>query len=489
MVSLERLVNPTSKQREFLAAVAEHDYVLYGGQAGGGKSYILRWWLVLYLVWCYKTLGLRNVRVGLFCETYRDLGDRQVGKIRVEFPPWLGGLSKSDDGFNFVLRSEYGSGTIALRNLDDPQKYRSVEFAAVAVDELTRNPLSVFNLLRFRMRWPGVERPKFAACTNPGGPGHSWVKKYWVTKEYPPELERKRDQFVMVKAKSSDNPYVDPGYHEDLRTLPPEMAKQVADGNWDIYIGQYFPHFDPKVHVIPDAEAMARIQPWHTRSLSGDWGDKHPHSFHWHAKDERNCVITYRELWDRLVTETEVGRRITAAEAQDFKLRKLNGFVFSWDAGRLSPNCLREQPKSIVQMLSDALGPAIPKPFPADSSPGVRLIRARLMSQVLHARTWLISDACPKLIEAIPSMINDEKKPEEMLKVDWNEATIGDDPVDSAGMGLQWMIGSTVKPDAVKLEEQFQSIRQQFAARAEPEKPGVDPFAKYGGAMSKGKKR
>jgi hypothetical protein len=87
-------------------------------------------------------------------------------------------------------------------------------------------------------------------------------------------------------------------------------------------------------------------------------------------------------------------------------------------------------------------------------------------------------------------MIRDEPdRPEEMRKVDWNEATIGDDPVDSAGMGLQWMIGSTVKPDAVKLEEQFQAVRQQFAARVEPAKPGEDWFGQFGGKAAEKKRR
>ncbi len=245
---------------------------------------------------------------------------------------------------------------------------------------------------------------------------------------------------------------------------------------------------DPKIHVIPHVQAMARIQPWHVRSLSGDWGFDHPHCFHWHAKDERNCIITYRELWDRGVGESEVGRRITDAEAQDFKLQRLNGFVFSWDAGKLSPRSNQTQPKSITQMIAEALGPRIPKPFPADSSPGVRLIRARLMSQVIEAGTWVISDACPKLIESIPSMIRDPDKTEEMLKIDWNEATVGDDPVDSAAMGLQWMIGSAVKPDAVKLEEQIQSIRERFAARVSPETPGTDWFQQFGGKAATNKK-
>jgi hypothetical protein len=98
---------------------------------------------------------------------------------------------------------------------------------------------------------------------------------------------------------------------------------------------------------------------------------------------------------------------------------------------------------------------------------------------------WFISDHCPKLIEAIPEMISDEKHPEEMAHMDWNEAQVGDDPVDSAGVGLQWMIGTTIKPDAVKLEEQLQAVRVRFTARTVPENPGEDWFAQFGGEAAK----
>ena len=498
VVSLERLVNPTDDQRVFLKAIAEYDFVLYGGEGGGGKSYILRWWLVLFLFWCFKVLGLRNVRVGLFCEDYPALRDRQIIKMQAEFPQWLGTLAKGET-WNFTLREEYGGGQIALRNLDDPSKYASSEFAAIAVDELTKNPLKVFNDLRWRIRWPGIIRKPFAGGANPGEPGSLgavWVKKYWITRDFPLEFYAdektgRKDitkEFKFVPAKASGNPHLDDSYWERLLSLPPDMAKRVAHGDWDAPTGLYFPQFDLKRHVIPHAEAMARIQPWWTRSLSGDWGDDHPHSFHWHAKDERNCVITYRELWDRGVTETEAGRRITAAEAADHKLARLNGFVFSWDAGKLSKNAQRDEPKSQVQLISSALGPRIPKPFPNDNKPGVRLIRARLMSLVLQNDTWQFSDACPKLIQSIQEMYRDPDKTEEMLKVDYDGQTIGDDPVDSAGMGLQWMIGATTKPDAVKREEEFQKVREQFRARAETVKPGEDWFKKFGGSKVRPKR-
>ncbi len=484
-MSLSRLVSPIEPQWEFLRQITKYDFVLYEGEGGAGKSYILRWWLVLFLIACYKKLGLRGVRVGIFCETFKTLQDRQVSRMRAEFPPGLGAF-KSDPALDFVLRDEYGGGHLCIRNLAKPDEYSSAEFAAIAVDELTKNPLSVFNDLRWRLRWPGLARPKFGAATNPGGKGHAWVKKYWIKKEFPAEMQPIADQFVRVHAKTSDNTKLSPGYSKNLKTLPPEMAGRLAYGNWDIYTGQYFPRFnaDPRIvpcHVIPHAQAMARIQAWHARTLSGDWGFDHPHCFHWHAKDERNCVVTYREIWGRGVGEGEVGRQLTAAEAQDFKLAQLRNFVFSWDAGKLSPRASKRQPKSISDMVAAALGPRIPKPHPCDSSPGVRLIRARLMSQVIEAGTWLISDACPKLIAAIPEMIRDEDDPEQMAKMDWNQETTGDDPVDSAGMGLQWMIGSPAKPDEVTLEEKFHQVRQRFAARVEPAKPGEDWFSKFGG--------
>jgi hypothetical protein len=497
-VSLARLVNPIEPQREFLQKITDYDFVLYEGEGGAGKSYILRWWLVLFLVACFKVLKLRNVRVGLFCEDYPSLEDRQISKMHAEFPKALGSF-KFDRTLDFVLRDEYGGGRLALRNLDKPSKYKSTEFAAIAVDELTANPLSVFNDLRWRLRWPGVARPKFGAATNPGGIGHAWVKKYWITKDFPAELQSKADQFVSVKARTLQNTHLAPGYHEGLLTLPPDMAKKVAYGDWDVYTGQYFPRFNASpslvdqqgnkvfCQVISHAEAMARIQAHWNRSLSGDWGFEHPHAFHWHAKDERNCVITHDELWDRGVGESEVGRRITEKEAQYFKLSPLRGFTFSWDAGKLSPRSNKRQPKSITDLVSSALGPRVPKPHPCDSSPGVRLIRARLMSQVIEAGTWLISDRCPKLIAAIPEMIRDEDHSEEMAKLDWNEAQLGDDTVDSAGMGLQWMIGTTHKPDAVKLEEQMHAVRQRFAARIEESKPGEDWFSKFGGEKAKRK--
>lgn len=466
--TLEQLVNPTERQRDFLRAIAEKDFVLYGGEAGGGKSYILRWWLVLFLVWLYRALGLRNARVGLFCEDYPTLNDRQVSKIKYEFPPWLGRL-REGSVHNFELNPEYGGGVIALRNLDDPSKYYSAEFAAIAVDELTRNPLSVFNDLRFRLRWPGVDRPKFGAGTNPGGPGHAWVKKYWIpgSQQFPAELESIRDQFVLIRACASDNPHLSIGYHERLLTLPPDMARMVARGDWEVYTGQFFPQFEsvPGRHVKPAAELLKAIKPWHSRWLGGDWGFEHPHALYWLAQDEHGKVRVYREQWDRRIGETELGQILTDRSAGE----KLNAFSFSWDAGKLSPRSASDLPKSMMQMVADALGPKMPKPYPADSSPGSRVSGARLMSQLLDADLLEISDACPKLIECLPGLIRDEDNTEDVLKVDFagNGVQLGDDPYDGLRMALQHMGQAGLVPVTVLAERKVAQYAETMGKEVE----------------------
>ena len=218
------------KQQEALDASKRFKYVLFGGSVGSGKSYWIRWSAVYWLMKYYTKYGLKGVRAGVFCEDYPSLNDRHLTKVKFEFPEWLGTFNESKH--EFTLKPEYGSGIIAFRNLDDPSKYLSVEFAVIAIDEINRNPKTTFDMLRSRHRWPGIKDTKFIAGCNPLG--EAWVKNMWVKRLFPPN-EKEQYEFVFVPALPTDNPHLPEEYYKSLESLPDNQRKAYLEGNWDAF--------------------------------------------------------------------------------------------------------------------------------------------------------------------------------------------------------------------------------------------------------------
>jgi hypothetical protein len=267
----------------------KYKYLLYGGAAGGGKSYFLRWaafGLGLYFFWKYD---IREFTIGLFCEDYPTLKDRQIIKIKKEFPPELGKLVETrDEGYIFQAEPEYGGFKILLRNLDDPAKYASVEFAAIFVDELTKNPVETFEDLRFRLRYPGIPIPKFVAGTNPGSVGHGWVKKLWIEPD-PENPDMEQEKFVYIPSRASDNKFIDSSYIDQLKSLPEAKRKAFLEGSWDIFAGQFFTEWDRNAHVV---KPFSLPEEWNCYGAI-DLGWNKPFSIGWYVQtpDDRTYLI------------------------------------------------------------------------------------------------------------------------------------------------------------------------------------------------------
>lgn len=218
------------KQKDAQEASKRFKFVLYGGSLGSGKSYWLRWMMVYWLLKMYAKYDLKGIRAGLFCEDYPSLEDRHLSKIKYEFPAWLGSFNQQRH--EFTLAPEYGGGVIAFRNLNDPEKYLSVEFAIMGVDEINRNNITVFRELRKRLRWAGIKDVRFLAACNPIG--EAWVKNLWVKRLFPSE-ENEQYEFVFVPALPTDNPYLDASYYKSLESLPEAQRKAFLEGNWDAF--------------------------------------------------------------------------------------------------------------------------------------------------------------------------------------------------------------------------------------------------------------
>src|SRR3990167_2508582 len=230
IVKFTELSNFFPKQREALEASKRFKFVLFGGSVGSGKSRWLRWMMVYWLIKLFSKYKIQGIRAGLFCEDYVALNDRHLTKIKFEFPQWLGDYNQQKH--EFTLKPEYGSGIIAFRNLAEPENYLSVEFAIQGVDEINRNAKSVFDMLRSRLRWPGIKDVKFLAGCNPLG--EAWVKNMWVKRLFPPE-EKEQYEFVFVPALPTDNPHLPVEYYKQLESLPENQRKAYLEGNWDAF--------------------------------------------------------------------------------------------------------------------------------------------------------------------------------------------------------------------------------------------------------------
>lgn len=392
-----KTINPHDRQLEFIRAVKRKKFVLYGGAAGGGKSYILRWLLVLLLLW-WAGRGIRNVRVGLFCETYQTLKDRHLDRVNVEFPKWLGVFNKTEK--TFTLHAHFGGGAIWFRNLDDADKYKSTEFAAIAVDELTLNVRGVFNILMSRLRWTGIEDTKFFAATNPGGLGHAWVKKLWIDHNFEDENLDPND-FDFVPALPIDNPHLTDDYMQTLNKLNDDLRRALLEGNWSTFEGQYFKDWSSAKHII---EPIYLPPEWE-RGIAVDWGFADPWCALWGARDpEFGRIYVYREMYDREVPDVQQAQRIVAASTYEHRHFAV-GDPSMWS---------RKQADTVSTADTYIANGVYMVPANNDRIPGWTNVREMLLPLRDGHPGVQVFSSCTNLIRTIPDMVYDKTRTEDL---------------------------------------------------------------------------
>lgn len=402
-VSLKDLIHFTPKQIEATNTADKAKYFLFGGSAGPGKSYWLRWYMVRTLIKWGKEYNLRGIRAAMFCEDYPTLKDRQISKMEVEFPLWLGKIKDTKtDGLAFYIDEQFGGHVLMLRNLDDPSKYLSSEFAMIGVEELTQNEEMKFHRLRSRLRWTGIPQPKFIAATNPGGVGHDWVKRYFVDRRFP-DHEKEAELFAYTPALPTDNPHLAESYILTLQSLPEKMRKAYLEGNWDIFEGMYFTEWDPKVHIvepfeIPDTWPKIRgIDP------SGRSGTT---SSHIYALSDDGTVYVILEHYKNGLDTDEHARAICKmGEGMDIKYTVIDVAAFSKLGMPESQSEIFER-YGIMDMVA------------ADKKriPGWNVVHTYLRPDEKTGEPRLkIFKNCYNMIRTIPLAMHDDLNPEDVM--------------------------------------------------------------------------
>jgi len=384
-------------------------FLLYGGALGGGKSRFLRWYAPRYLMRLYSEKGLKNTMAMLACEDYPSLQDRQLSKIYVEFPGWMGRFYDSHKVYGrcYILNPEYGSGVICFRNLDDPAKYASAEFALVLIDELTKNALDVFTDLRHRLRWPGLKdiECQFVAGSNPGSVGHGWVKQLWISRVYSEEWIKPidyRPQFAFVPAKATDNPYLDSSYHAYLNTLPQHLRKAFRDGDWNVFIGQAFPELSKTTHAYDGSDIA--VLPKQPLLWSFDWGFGKPFSMGWYFMDGDKRLFRCAE-WYGWTDTPDSGLRLEDSAIAEGLLEREKKWGFDQHPiDRIaSPDCFSRKPNykgggqgpSTAQIFREK--GIIVRPGDPDRALKIRQVRERLRVRDGQFPMLMVDqDRCPQ---------------------------------------------------------------------------------------------
>ena len=299
-------------QTDFLAA-SEKD-VLYGGAAGGGKSFAM---LIDPLRYCHfsehRALILRRSMPEL-----REL----IDKSRELYPKAFKGAKFKEVEklwqFPSGAKIEFGF----LERDADVYRYQGQAYSWIGFDEITHLPTEFgWNYLASRLRTTNPELPTYLRCTaNPGGVGAHWVKKRYIEPHEENKTFKGSDGLTrkFIPARLQDNPFLaeDGEYERMLLSLPAVQRKQLLEGNWEINEGAAFAEFDTSIHVIPPFE----LPTWWERTKGIDYGYASESCCLWGAIDpEDKTLIIYRELYRKGLTGEVLGDTLNDMEANEVK--------------------------------------------------------------------------------------------------------------------------------------------------------------------------
>ena len=385
-------------QENFLAA-GETD-VLYGGSAGGGKSYAM---IVDPLRFAHKPAH-RALILRRSMPELREL----IDKSRELYPKAFPGCKyrEVEKLWNFPSGAKIEFGF--LERDADVYRYQGQAYSWIGFDEITHLPTEFsWNYLASRLRTTDPDITPYMRCTaNPGGVGAHWVKKRYISPAPPNDSFLGADGITrkFIPARLQDNPYLayDGRYEQMLKSLPPAQRKQLLEGDWDVAEGAAFTEFERPLHVIAPFEI-----PIHWERIKGiDYGYASESCCIWGAVDPSDgTLIIYRELYRKGLLGTELAQLLTEMEISDpMSVRGVLDTACWSRTGTTGPT------------VGETLVRAGHKLRPADKNriAGKIQIHEYLKLQNSGRPRIQIFNTCPNLIRELQSIPLDKNNPEDV---------------------------------------------------------------------------
>lgn len=376
-------VNP--KQELFFRARTR--YVGYGGARGGGKSWALRKKITLM---CLKYGG---IKILLLRRTYPELKENHINTLRTE----LKGLAKykeTDKTFTFTNGSVIKLGYCAADS--DVLQYQGNEYDIICMDEATQFTEYQYQTLTACLRGANSFPKRMYLTCNPGGVGHEWVKRLFISKRY--KLDENAADYTFIPATVFDNKVLmenDPGYVNMLNNLDEGLRQAWRDGNWDMLAGRYFSEFDRSIHVI---EPFPVPEHWR-RYRSIDYG-LDCLACVWVAVDEHGMYYVYREYAesDKIISDGAAAiTELSDGETIEYTVAPPDLWSRSQESAKGKNDLFRENGLPLLRGSND------------------REAGWLALKNLFAAGRLKIFSSCVNLIECIPALQRDAKRPTDCM--------------------------------------------------------------------------
>ena len=391
----------TKRQQLFILATAGE--VLYGGAAGGGKSYGQ---LIDALIFALKYPGSKQL---VLRRTYPELEKSLIRVSLSIFPREIYSYNKSAHVGRFINGSIIDFGYCDSEN--DVFKYQSAEYDIIRFDELTHLTEQMYLYLISRCRGANRFPKQIKSTTNPGGVGHSWVKARFIDIG-PPDKEHFDENMslsrIFIPARVQDNIFLmhnDAGYIERLKALSEKDKKALLYGDWDIFDGQFFSEWDRNVHVI---EPFVIPKDWY-RYVAIDYGLDMLAAF-LIALDNNGRAYVYRETYESGLIVSYAAERILQMVAND-SVRAFLAPPDLWlrqkDTGKSIAQIFGEHGIRLRQTSSERVQGW------ANLHEWLRVYKDEKGEPVADLRVF---DCCHNLIRTLPAVQVDSKNPNDVAK-------------------------------------------------------------------------
>ncbi len=381
-------VELSEKQRQFF--LSESKFTAYGGARGGGKSFALRYKLILL---CLNYAGIRTLLVR---RSYPELRENHiVPLLAVLEKSGLAEYNEMHKVFNFKNGSVIKLGY--LSSARDLLRYQGQEFDIISLDEATQITEEMFLTLSASLRGANAFPKRMYLTCNPGGVGHGYVKRLFIDRVYR-EGEREED-YRFIPALAFDNAALtesDPDYIRRLEMLPEKQKRAWLYGDWNIFEGQFFAEFNASVHTKTDI-----ILPYNvTRYCAMDYGlDMLACLFI--AVDGSGRAYVYDEIYKSGLIVSEAAKLICAKAAQ--------GMTFIAPADLWSRQ--KDSGKSIAELFSEN-GVFLTRIKPNRVFGWASLKEWLALDENGESR-MVIDRRCANIIRCLPLLMHDKSVPDD----------------------------------------------------------------------------